>query len=178
MEKIVCPFGQMFREQRKAQGISIWTLALRLPYRQGNIQRIERGLHEPRIGLAIRMLSAIEVNAGTVLETLARQERLLDGEEENVHFLEPDPVEWESYDRLKAVKCPFGPLLRECRLEYGTSQRIVAETTGYTLRNLINVEKGAQEPGVMLALKLVIASGGIPKIFFHKLQMIMKKIVS
>lgn len=177
MEKKHCPFGHVFREQRVIQGISLWNLALAIPYRQGNIQRIERGLHEPRLGLAMRMLSAIGVDAGLVLEELARAEGLLPGKEEPAGETGPKPFHARMSDSEKSGDTevhPFGGLLRECRLEHGKSQKLVAESAGYTLRNLINVEKGTQEPGVMLALRLVIASGGDPKIFFGSLQRVMR----
>lgn len=120
------------------------------------------------------MLNAIEVNAGTILEQLARHEGLSCGQEEENHANEPEIIKWTSHDKLKNIRCPFGILLRECRLAQGKSQKIVAENAGYTLRNLINVEKGMQEPGVMFALKLAIASGYTPRTFFHTLQTIIK----
>lgn len=121
------------------------------------------------------MLSAIDVDAGVVLEALVRAEGLWHGEEELRHG---DALSFPvglPKNETESVSCPFGALLRESRLAHGKSQKVVAESAGYTLRNLINVEKGTQEPGIMLALRLVIASGGAPKEFFQRLQKVMRE---
>lgn len=172
MEKTLCPFGSIFREQRKKQGISLWSLAIRIPYRPANIQRIERGLHEPRIGLAIRMLSALDVDAGHVFNELARREGLLLGNARQRPLMDWESVKWELFrkKKLDQARSPFGFFLRETRMLMGRTQKAVAEDAGYTLRNLANVEKGIQDPGVFLALRLALAAYGDPKPFFHHFQ--------
>lgn len=169
MEKQLCPFGQFFRTMREQQGVSLWRLSVGLPYPQGNIQRIERGLHEPRIELALRLITALGLNAGGVLDDLARQEGWI-GEESGVQPYSVAHAKRGSPDEALADACLLGPLLRERRLLYGKSQKCVAEYADYSVRNLINVEKGTQEPGVIIALKLVIATGDSPRTFFDLLQ--------
>lgn len=176
MEKDPCPFGPIFREQRKIQGISLWNLAIRIPYRQANIQRIERGLHEPRISLAIQMLSALGVDAGCVLNELAMREGLLHDHVKQVQRIDWERLQWDVFqtETVNNARSPFGLFLRASRLASGRTQKAVAESAGYALRNLANVEKGIQDPGVFLALKLVLAACGDPGAFFHHFQTMME----
>lgn len=150
----------------------MWNLAIRIPYRQANIQRIERGLHEPRVSLAIRMLSALGVDAGCVLDTLARREGLLNVDVKRIPWIDWEKLKWNVFrtEQQGTVRSPFGLFLRASRLASGKTQKAVAESAGYALRNLANVEKGIQDPGIFLALRLALAAYGDPKIFFHHFQ--------
>lgn len=47
----------------------------------------------------------------------------------------------------------------------GKTQKLVTESTGYTLRNLVDVEKRMEDPSVFLALRVASAACGQPKAF-------------
>ena len=162
-------FGPMLREARKRCGMPIWRVAATAPHHQGNLQRIERGITEPRVGLALRLLMAIGVDTGSFMENLAIKAgwRQHPGESHPPRA-DANAVVVRIADSKEDV-IPFGPLLRRTRLVYGQSQKHLAEQAGYTVRNLINVENGRQEPGIMTALKLVCTTGCDVASFFNEL---------
>lgn len=53
----------------------------------------------------------------------------------------------------------FGLLLKRARMVTNLSQMKIADASGYTVRSLISVEKGRQEPRITTALRLVWATG-------------------
>ena len=164
-----CTYGPLLREYRQKHGISLWNLAIRVPYRQGNLQRIERGITEPRVGLAMRLLMAIGVDTGNFMLNLAINAGLrIDAGETRTRRTEGDGIE-NLLPEHRQNAAYFGYLLRKTRLIYGQSQKNLAEEAGYTVRNLINVENGRQEPGIMTALKLVCATGCDVAWFFNEL---------
>lgn len=154
----------------------MWNLAIRIPYRQANIQRIERGLHEPRVGLAIQMLNALGVDAGCVLNELAVREGLIHGHVKQIEWIDWKKLQLDVFQMeiVGNARSPFGLFLRASRVASGRTQKAVAENAGYALRNLANVEKGIQDPGVFLALRLVLAACGDPRAFFHHFQTMME----
>ena len=80
-------------------------------------------------------------------------------------------IEFEPFS-TEGLRCVFGPLLSQARVQLGVSQREIAELTNYSARNIGKIEKGGQEPGVMTALMMVVATGCDVKAFFDKLQSI------
>ena len=144
-----CPFGQAFFQARSANSISQWTVALRTQYHIRNIQRIERGEHQPGVMLALRLVAAAGAEVGSFFHTLSASEPEHDS---------PFPPDYENA-HLEGIKCLFGPLLQRARSAAGLSQAAMAHKAQYNLRNMGAVEKGRQEPGVMAALALVATTG-------------------
>lgn len=66
--------------------------------------------------------------------------------------------------------CPFGPAFRRERMEHGVSQWTVATRLRYHLRNIQRIEGGTQQPGVLLAVRLVVAVEANPGDFFQDLS--------
>lgn len=64
--------------------------------------------------------------------------------------------------------CPFGPAFRRERIEYGVSQWTVATRLRYHPRNIQRIEGGTQQPGVLLAVRLVAGVGANPGDFFQE----------
>ena len=65
--------------------------------------------------------------------------------------------------------CPFGPAFVKLRAARQITQWHVSATCRYHVTNLSKVEKGTHQPGVMLALRLVIAAGADAGEFFQRL---------
>lgn len=61
----------MLRKERDNRGIALWKFAASVPFPASNIQRIEVGITEPRIGIAMKMLAALDVDGGAFMQTLA-----------------------------------------------------------------------------------------------------------
>ncbi len=157
-------FGTLLREHRKAKGLSLWKFSVAIPYRQANIQRIERGLVEPRVRLAMRLLTVLGVDVGAFMEEMAVKEDLLPTKstqsDDLVPVLNTAPE--------KGLE-PLGKLLRETRKAYQKSQNAICKAAGYTTRNLIIVENGKQNPKISTVLKLVCAIGCDVAQFFNEL---------
>ena len=62
----------------------------------------------------------------------------------------------------------FGFLLKQARLANNLNQMKIADASGYTVRSLISVEKGRQEPRLTTALRLVWATGYDAVNFFNE----------
>ena len=144
---------------------------MRLQHHTRNIQRIEGGLRQPGVLLALRMVAAVDADPGDFFETLFEESvgEALDG------VLSPAQRVSVTYQPLGAVeglKSIFGPLLAQARLAVGMSQTAMAKSAGYNLRNVNAVEKGQQEPGVMSALALVAATGVDIREFFDHLHQV------
>lgn len=174
MEKQAYPFGRLLTSQRKnVANMPQWLLAARCEIVASNLRRIENGETQPGVMLAVRLLAATGADVGECFRQLAEEEGLLalantqEGlpqkqmPDELLHRIE------QIHETMRTVPCPFGPLLKEVRVFYGVSQKTVAEKAGYHLRNMLEVEKGEREPGVMTALAMVTATGGDVKWFFN-----------
>lgn len=70
---------------------------------------------------------------------------------------------------MQVNPCPFGPAFVKLRADYQLTQWHVSATARYHVTNLSKVEKGTHQPGVMLALRLVIATGADAGEFFQRL---------
>ena len=151
------------------RGISQWTVSTRLHYHLRNIQRIENGTRQPGVTLALRLVTAVGVNPGDFFQSLFEEiaESLSCGEVLPTSRVE---VAYWRPELEEEVKCLFGPLLTQARLAGGVSQTAMAKQAGYNLRNVNAVEKGKQEPGVVSALCLVVATGADIRSFFHHLH--------
>lgn len=158
-----CPFGLSLRTERIKKGIPLWRYAASIPYPQNNVQRIERGLTEPRIDLSVRLISALGTDMGPFMAALAFE---LGWSIPKETFESAKHIQWDM------IQCDhyFGSLLRSVRTTYGISQNTLASYARYTARNLISVENGNQSPRVMTALRLVCSLECDVSGFFRKLQ--------
>ena len=163
MKSSACPFGPALRRYRETQGLSQWDLAVAVNYHVRNLQRIEAGQHEPGIMLALGLLSVLEVDSGDVFfELMSQIPSPLNVEscDDCVPIATPPALSIQGVNAvMKAVPVPFGTLLKHYRVQLGISQRALANMANYNLRNMAKVEKGEQEPGVMMALRLVCGLG-------------------
>lgn len=159
----------MFRREREQKKISQWTVAVRLQHHTRNIQRIEGGLRQPGVLLALRMVVAVDADPGKFFETLFEESvgEALDGASSPTTRVS---VTYQPLGAIEGLKSIFGPLLAQARLAVGMSQTAMAKSAGYNLRNVNAVEKGQQEPGVMSALALVAATGVDIREFFDQLH--------
>ena len=171
MQEISCPFGPMFRREREQKKISQWTVSVRLQHHTRNIQRIEGGLRQPGVLLALRMVVAVDAEPGEFFETLFEESvgEALDGASSPTTRVS---VTYQPLGAVEGLKSIFGPLLAQARLAVGMSQTAMAKSAGYNLRNVNAVEKGQQEPGVMSALALVAATGVDIREFFDQLHQV------
>lgn len=167
MKKSACFFGDNFKYARLRQGVSQWQIVHRTGNYLANIQRIEKGIIQPGITMAFKLLDTIKVTPGEFLlgiagnykEELAHSVSPL--REVNVRYLKPVLSEDQKFF--------FGPLLFQARSAARVSQTAMAKATGYNLRNINTVEKGKQEPGIITALSLVLSTGVDIKEFFNTL---------
>ena len=169
MQEISCPFGPMFRREREQKKISQWTVSVRLQHHTRNIQRIEGGLRQPGVLLALRMVVAVDAEPGDFFETLF-EESVGEACDEVLSPPQRVSVTYQPLGAVEGLKSIFGPLLAQARLAVGMSQTAMAKGAGYNLRNVNAVEKGQQEPGVMSALALVAATGVDIRGFFDQLH--------
>lgn len=169
MQDSLCPFGPAFRQERVKLNVSQWTLAMRLRYHIRNLQRIEGGVRQPGVMLALRMVLAVGAVPGDFFQKLHVDDAML-----NRRSVEqPSGLVAATYrtpEMEEGATCPFGPLLAQARKARGVSQTAMAKTAKYNLRNVNAVEKGRQEPGVMSALSLVAATGVDIREFFNRLS--------
>lgn len=167
MKKSACFFGDKFKDARLRQGISQWQIVHRTGNYLANIQRIEKGLVQPGITLAFKLLDTIKVKPGDFLLEIAGnyQEELAQSvspfREVIIRYTKPILSENQKYF--------FGPLLYQARSAAHVSQTAMAKAAGYNLRNINTVEKGMQEPGIITALSLVLSTGAEIKEFFNTL---------
>lgn len=137
---------------------------------------------QPGVSMAIRLVAASGADVGNFFQKLA---------EDNALLTLPDVpgsrgMTCSESDFIKGIHLPieklpkgtrsvFGAMFKEIRLHYGVTQKIVAEKAQYNLRNILNVESGNQEPGIMTALALVCATGMNVIEFFRWVHCILKE---
>lgn len=135
-----------------------------------NLRKIERGETQPGIILAIRLVQAMGEPVGPFFRNLAEQAGIPlfipPGSTDKKHGLSEMPC-W--HRELSNPRVFFGIWIKETRLAHGVSQRILAESACYHLRNMLEVESGRREPGVMTALTMVCATGCDVVYFFDTL---------
>ncbi len=167
-------FGAFLREERRRRGILLWKFAASIPFPQSNIQRMERGNAEPRVGLAVRMVNALGVNVGEFMAAFMLEQGWGASPVEQARAHSPDSPQLA----LSASGSPaaiFGFLLKQARLANNLNQMKIAEASGYTVRSLISVEKGRQEPIITNALRLVWATGYEPVDFFNAFNRLLRQ---
>lgn len=137
-------------------------------YYLANIQRIEAWIQHPGVLLALRFLQAIEVDAGIFMQELAG--RNVDELPQGLFTLKSEDITYEVPVLGEGQKSFFGLFLRQARIAAGISQTAMARAANYNLRNIKGVEEGRQDPGIMTALALVVATGADVRQFFNVLS--------
>lgn len=163
-------FGLELRRLRLEKEISLWNLALKIPYHLRNIQRIEKGDSHPGITLAFRLLDALETSPGIFFNAvIAKYDKFLP---QSISPLRRVAVNYQAAAIMGAggQKSVFGHLLAQARTSARITQTAMARAAGYNLRNINAVEKGKQEPGIMTALALVMTTGVDAGQFFDTLR--------
>lgn len=164
MQKSPYSFGPAFVELRTARQLTQWHVSATARYHVTNLSKVEKGLHQPGVMLAVRLVAVTGADVGEFFQRLWEQSLSTTGADALHQASMPD-VDMAAL-RAEGVRCPFGPLLLQVRLHNGIPQRQIAEIAGYNLRNMGKVEKGQQEPGIMTALDMVAAAGGEVGAFF------------
>ena len=171
-------FGKLIRKERERKKLPLWQFAAKIPFPQSNVSRIELGLSEPRIGLVMKMLNALEIPSGVCLHKLAEELDICKNQKyervaSDVPLLElTRDICTDASDSSAVI---FGILLKTARLANDKTQVQVAEAAGYTTGSLILVEKGRREPGLMSALKLVAGVGCNIKEFFGVYERLLRQ---
>ncbi len=170
MEESKQVLGKVFREYRERSGYSQWRLSVVTQVHPRNIQKIEKGLLQPGVMLVVRLVSATGSNVGFFFADLAKEAGLMRQE-----IMPRVWQEVEEEETWRECKCLFGPFFKQIRITNQITQQTISEATGYTLRNILNTEKGRQEPAVMTALSMVVTTGVDIGIFFNRLACIQNK---
>ena len=143
MTKKVCIFGSLFQEARSQTALSQWEISVRAGTHLSNVNQVEAGNQEPNVLLAVKLLLAVNADIQNF-------------------FME----------QLNSVLTPleeaeiFGMLLSQCRAVTKLSQNYISSIAKYDHRSLQKVEKGTQLPGIINAVKLVMATGVDAGVFF------------
>lgn len=136
-------------------------------YHIRNLQRIEKGEHQPGVNLALRMLGSVGEDPGSFMRRLAQEQA----------DILPLSISRTPTPEIR-YKCPvlqgdqkslFGLFLVQARKASAISQTAMARGAGYNLRNINGVESGRQDPGIMTALALVMTTGVDICVFFRNL---------
>lgn len=167
MQEFISFFGVEFKNLRLAKNLSQWDIALKIPYHIRNIQRIEQGVSQPGISLAFKLIQALNAQPGEFLSELATKYKAIFPT--SISPLNQISISYILPDTQEIPKSLFGPLLLQARVASCISQTAMAKAAGYNLRNINAVERGKQEPGIITALSLVLATGVDVKEFFNTL---------
>ena len=164
MTKKVCIFGSLFQEARSQTALSQWEISVRAGTHLSNVNQVEAGNQEPNVILAVKMLLAVNADIQSFFMELAS---LLS------HCIDvskiPSLSQKEFQEQLNSVLTPleeaeiFGMLLSQCRSVTKLSQNYISSIAKYDHRSLQKVEKGTQLPGIINAVKLVMATAGTVK---------------
>ena len=167
MTKKVCIFGSLFQEARSQTALSQWEISVRAGTHLSNVNQVEAGNQEPNVILAVKMLLAVNVDIQSFFMELASLFS---------HCIDvskiPSLSQKEFQEQLNSVLTPleeaeiFGMLLSQCRSVTKLSQNYISSIAKYDHRSLQKVEKGTQLPGIINAVKLVMATGVDAGVFF------------
>lgn len=167
MTKKVCIFGSLFQAARSQTALSQWEISVRAGTHLSNVNQVEAGNQEPNVILAVKMLLAVNADIQNFFMELAS---LLS------HCIDvskiPSLSQKEFQEQLNSVLTPleeaeiFGMLLSQCRSVTKLSQNYISSIAKYDHRSLQKVEKGTQLPGIINAVKLVMATGVDAGVFF------------
>ena len=167
MYEQISPFGPFFRNRRNSLNIGIWPFCVRISMYPANLVRIEKGVQDPRLDIALKMVCGLDIMivdfftefCDVIKLSLSQKNAFIDNLSTCDHL--------GSYNSLGLL---FGDLLCHARRQTGRTQKMLAETAGIHLRNLTKIENGAQIPRVMTAIRLVCATGCGVRNFFNNFE--------
>jgi len=163
MTKKVCIFGSLFQAARSQTALSQWEISVRAGTHLSNVNQVEAGNQEPNVILAVKMLLAVNADIQSFFMELAS---LLS------HCIDVSKIPSLSQKEFQEQLTPleeaeiFGMLLSQCRSVTKLSQNYISSIAKYDHRSLQKVEKGTQLPGIINAVKLVMATGVDAGVFF------------
>lgn len=168
MERDLSLFGPALVNARMAMGKTQWIIAVTTQCHVTNLSKIEKGSHLPGVMLALQLVGATGYNLRSFFQELNtdQTERVLFSGKTPKNAFDEKVIQQRL---LQNPKCLFGPFFVETRLRFALSQKDVAEAVGCTLRSMTNMEKGSQEPNIMLALQMVAVTGEDTGAFFERL---------
>lgn len=167
MYEQVSQFGPFFRSRRNSMKIGIWPLCVKISMYPANLIRIEKGIQEPRLDIALKMISGLSIQMGNFFAGLCHfadvnyQPREKESETHNLYDCHID---------CSSLGLLFGGLLQYSRIISCQSQKQLAEAASIHLRNLTNIENGTQIPRVMTAIRLVCGTNCDVEKFFNELE--------
>ena len=172
--KVLCLFGPTLVERREKVGMSQSRLSIVGAINATQLRTIEKGASQPGVGTAIRLVAALDDDVGVFFQALATSAGLPCAMQDGIFSSSERHLQdaWTNID-IPSTKSIFGPAFKTIRLHYAVTQKTVAEKAQYNLRNLLAVEAGRQDPGIMTALAMVCAVGANVRDFFtllHELQ--------
>ncbi len=177
-------FGIALQKCRQERDISLSRLSIRGEIVVSNLRSIERGLVQPSISVAMRLLTAMNIDIPTFFKEFAITNKLLsyniECPEREILSQSQKLIDSINKDEIKLARSPFGMLFHEYRGIHGVTQKFVSEYASYGLRNILDVEKGNQDPNTLNALAMVCAVAeksqtGIG-VFFNAYQQILQEI--
>lgn len=161
MTKKVCIFGSLFQEARSQTALSQWEISVRAGTHLSNVNQVEAGNQEPNVILAVNAdIQSFFMELASLLSHCIDVSKI------------PSLSQKEFQEQLNSVLTPleeaeiFGMLLSQCRSVTKLSQNYISSIAKYDHRSLQKVEKGTQLPGIINAVKLVMATGVDAGVFF------------
>jgi len=170
--KALCLFGPALVECRKKVGMSQSRLSIEAAINATQLRTIEKGLSQPGVEAGVRLVAALGDSVGEFFQSLITSAGLSTGHEKGIQtriFFNSERSMGDIWANLDpaSTRIAFGPAFKAVRLHYMVTQKAVAEKAQYNLRNLLDVEAGRQEPGIMTALAMVCAVGADVGEFFE-----------
>ena len=154
MTKKVCIFGSQ-------TALSQWEISVRAGTHLSNVNQVEAGNQEPNVILAVNAdIQSFFMELASLLSHCIDVSKI------------PSLSQKEFQEQLNSVLTPleeaeiFGMLLSQCRSVTKLSQNYISSIAKYDHRSLQKVEKGTQLPGIINAVKLVMATGVDAGVFF------------
>ena len=161
MTKKVCIFGSLFQEAHSQTALSQWEISVRAGTHLSNVNQVEAGNQEPNVILAVNAdIQSFFMELASLLSHCIDVSKI------------PSLSQKEFQEQLNSVLTPleeaeiFGMLLSQCRSVTKLSQNYISSIAKYDHRSLQKVEKGTQLPGIINAVKLVMATGVDAGVFF------------
>ena len=141
--------------------LSQWEISVRAGTHLSNVNQVEAGNQEPNVILAVNAdIQSFFMELASLLSHCIDVSKI------------PSLSQKEFQEQLNSVLTPleeaeiFGMLLSQCRSVTKLSQNYISSIAKYDHRSLQKVEKGTQLPGIINAVKLVMATGVDAGVFF------------
>ena len=172
MEELKHVLARIFREYRKRSGYSQWKLSIIAKIDPRSIQIIERGELQPGVMLIVRLVCAMGSNVGFFFADLAKEAGLIRREDRAPSMARSRREE----EDVEGVQVPIRTIFSGKSVSPIRSRnRQSVKRQAIRSDNILNTEKGRQEPAVMTALSMVATTGVDIGIFFNRLAYIQNK---